>query len=253
MSRMKFANEEELYKFTLEGSERVTSYFLAIVGDMDRLRYDKRNVKGREVHFLGEAHGVIEPVDYAHRILVPQIMEDPTKWLILSEDCEEVEGEPFVSPAYFYFRGLAELFKIPYEDALTDIFSQDVRESLISSGKVSAEDMDKCLTILWLCANFPPEYTGSLVNIVRTHSINSRKDFDPEDLKKLNEMLTSLQTVIKRPKKDILDMLIEPVDVEFSRDRLHRHWDDLSRARFHGLLDIDQCWLWSLRSFPIDY
>ncbi len=78
-----FKTEEELYNASIS----MLSTSVQITDPENCLTY-LVNRNGRRLHLVGEKHQTREPLDYTHNNLVPLMVKDPSKWMIVREGLE---------------------------------------------------------------------------------------------------------------------------------------------------------------------
>lgn len=175
---------------------------------------DVRIVNGREIHLLGETHRSIKPVDYTHKILISEISKDPSVWLLLREDAKTRVDKNL--PCHFYFQELADIFNIPYEEAVPHLFDKDTLDYIANRAHETERE------ILRIC----------LTNILTTSKRNlSLFKQNREGFIDVMSKFTHLPAIrIKEALKD------GPSD-KLMKNVVSPYWDEFARQKFHEVLN----------------
>ena len=168
---------------------------------------------GQVVYFVGEEHGIRQSVDYIHNEIVPKIKQDPKTWLILREKRAGVKVQsPMGNPPLFYSQELAKFFKIPYIEALTDLYAPDTRAYIQAKAGINGEDIDRIyLTMV-------------------TQEFATR-----EEIINLSLFAQKASKVLKKRVEHALMGPVEDSEQKF-RDLVITPWNEYSRERFHRIL-----------------
>ena len=136
-------NEQELY-------EKVISH-LDYSGRIEKSTVERN---GRRLHLVGEEHGSREAVDYAHFEIVPKILVNPNKWMILREGLyshvnSSEEGLLPVIADHVYFTRLPTVLGIPADDVIKCVDDPDVKKGILRESDLTEKDVDA-----WLLTTF---------------------------------------------------------------------------------------------------
>lgn len=218
---MEFKKEKELYRFVREAHEkrRKLSHSLETSSLEDHLIALERTIGTHKIHIAGESHNSFSQVDYMHKSIVPLIREKPEKWLILSEhsDSPFYIHNAIYSPTRFYISELANLFKIPVEEAMPPITSREVLTYIKEKSSINEDDIFRF-------------YLTTLVCFIRPLIKN------PE---KFRLFLNELSTLVGKTPSYLLNMLnsLNSINYEEVRAQVIKHQNNYAKERFYALLE----------------
>lgn len=215
LNGMKIKNESQLYQVFEEAiknlEEKIRGHPILKNCINGEFIYLERKLNRHRLHLLGETHGSRKTGDYIHQNLVSLIEWCPQKWLILHENKDVVD--PINNPTGFYIQGLAKLFRLPYEEALTNLYAQDTREYIKRKTGIKEEDIDR-LIIRIIMDIVTMEDREDPLSVAKFISKNLKKPLD-----------YTIRLLLMGPKTDL----------DF-REIIEKNWNDYSRERFHKLL-----------------
>ncbi len=117
----------------------------------EHMHYVERQVDGRNIYFVGEEHCSRAPIIQTHETVVPRIDNNPSSWLVLSEDGNRPVKNVALEPGKFYFQKLARIYGLPYDDALTDIYSADTRRHIKQASIVNQLNKQDIISWFTIC------------------------------------------------------------------------------------------------------
>ncbi len=210
---MRFETEHQLYRVVIRAVEKLKQnpiFRSSIEGEM---RCTERQSNGQRLYLVGETHYSRKPVDYVHKKTAPEIEQNPQTWLILREDADDIIKSPVEYPTHFYFQELVKLFKLPYEDALANLWSPNTREYIQRNARINEDDIDRFVLDI------------AMRGIITSKNIN----YPPRFVNQMSEILQKPAEYTSRllSMGSLANLALEETIV--------RCWNDCSRERFHKL------------------
>ncbi len=229
--------EEQLYQCTLQHFETIKQKWRD--AGLSRnlyypVTYRERILEHQHLFVLGEAHGSIMPVEYAHEHLVPVIRQNPPSWLFLMERLHDKDlADPSVNTTGFYFRELADLFDITKEEALVDLYDADGRRRIREKSGLSDRLIDELLL-----GQILPGFS------LENHTILAAWDMARRNNRPMDREFASYG---KRLAQDLADFLKKPLEYTLELyaqgstqcldfvEALGKPWNECSKERFHEI------------------